>query len=624
MRKYYTFLFLLLAGQHVVAQKASKKPLDHSVYDGWESVTSQKISPDGHWVLYSVTPQAGDARMVITSTRNGTVTTIPRAQQAEISSDSRLAVFTIKPFYQETRLAKIKKKKSDDMPKDSLGILVLGTEKVFKVPRVKSFRLPERSASVVAYQKEKEPADSTKKKTAAEPSATKREGSDLVLRRVSTGQETVFSNVTEYTLSENGKYLVFARVTPKKDTISQPGLFWYDIAKDAVRKISSGRGTYQNLTFDESGKQLAFTAEKGPEKAPVKMFSLYYFKPAQDSAGVLADQDTPGIPANWAVSGNGRVFFSRNGQKLFFGTAPVAAPKDTTLVDFEVAQVDVWNYQDDYLQPMQLRNLDRELKRSYIAVIHPENPAAKVIQLADEQLPEIDLADEGNAEYGLAATDVGNRIETQWLGSSHKDLYLVSTRDGSRKLITSRLRGTASLSPGGRFVAWYNRSDRSWYAYHITTGRQQQLTGSLKVAFYDELNDVPDDPSPYGVAGWTEGDQEVLIYDRYDIWSFNPSNGTRMNVTGGAGRRDQITFRYVDFTAERGFRRTSEHPINSRKALWLQAFDNRTKMNGWYKKSLKAKGGPELVVMAERSYSRPVMAKYASEFIYTKGNYQLS
>ncbi len=623
MRRLYPFIFFLLAGQLAVAQKSSKKPLDHSVYDGWQSVSSQKISPDGQWVIYSVTPQAGDAKMVITNLKTKAVTTVPRVQNAEISGDSKFTLFTIKPFYQETRLAKIKKKKPDDMPKDSLGIMAMGTGSIFKAPRVKSFQLPERSSAVVAYLKEKEQTDSTKKKSAETPAAGK-EGSDLVVRRLSTGIETVFSNVTEYALSENGKYLVFARVTPKKDTVSQPGVFWYDISRDAVRKISSGRGTYKNLTFDESGSQLAFTAEKSPEKAPVKIFSLYYFRQTQDSAKVLARQGTPGIPSDWAVSGNGKVFFSKNGEKLFFGTAPVPAPKDTTLVDFEVAQVDVWNYQDDYLQPMQLKNLDRDLKRSYTAVIYPAGAAPAVIQLADEKLQDIELSVEGNGEYALAASDAGNRIETQWVGSSYKDLYLVSTRDGSRKLITSRVRGTASLSPGGQYVAWYNRADRNWYAYHIGTGRQQQLTGGLKVAFYDELNDVPDDPSPYGVAGWTEGDKEVLIYDRYDIWSFDPKGGSPKNITGGAGRKDQITFRYVDFTAERSFRRANTDPVSSRKPLWLQAFDNRTKQNGWYRKSLNAKGAPELVVMAERSYSRPVMAKYASEFIYTKGSYQLS
>ncbi|HEY0898926.1 MAG TPA: prolyl oligopeptidase family serine peptidase, partial [Sphingobacteriaceae bacterium] len=632
MRRLSTLFFLVAAGHLALAQTAPKKPLDHTVYDGWQSVTAEKISNNGLWVQYSITPQEGDSKLVITNLKSKATTNVPRASLPEFSADSRYSVFTIKPFYKETRLAKIKKKKADEMPKDSLGILVLGSTQVVKVPRVKSFKLPEESSAVVAYLKEKSRTDSVKKKASGTDSdlfaddesstASKKEGTDLVIRKLSTGAEKTFSNVSEYALSDNGKFLVFARIVSKKDTVSKPGVFWYDIEKDAVRKISSGNGTYKNLTFDKGQNQFAFIADKSPEKALQKQFKLYYFTPALDSARILADQTTTGIPSKWSVSGDGKVFFSKNGEKLFFGTAPVAPPKDSTLVDFEVAKVDVWNYKDDYLQPMQLKNLDRDLKRSYVAVIYPGNTDLKVIQLADELLPDLSFAEEGNAEFALGATDYGNRIETQWVGSTRKDLYLVSTITGTRKLITSKVRGIASLSPQGNYVAWYNRADKNWYAYHIGSGKQQQLTKDLNIKFYDELNDLPDDPSPYGVAGWTEGDQEVLIYDRYDIWSFNAEDGKARNITNGLGRKQQITFRYADFKAER--RRINEKPISTRKMVWLQAFNNITKESGWYRKNLANNAAPQSVVMAGRTFSMPVAAKNAETFIYTKSSYELS
>ncbi len=32
----------------------------------------------------------------------------------------------------------------------------------------------------------------------------------------------------------------------------------------------------------------------------------------------------------------------------------------------------------------------------------------------------------------------------------------------------------------------------------------------------------PDDPPPYGVMGWHEGDSAVYVYDKYDIWKVDP------------------------------------------------------------------------------------------------------
>lgn len=91
-----------------------------------------------------------------------------------------------------------------------------------------------------------------------------------------------------------------------------------------------------------------------------KNYNLYYYTNGIDTAQYLATKNSSGIPKNWAVSGDGNIRFSKNGEKLFFGIAPIPRVKDTTLVDFEHAKVDVWGWQDDYLQPMQLVNLKKD------------------------------------------------------------------------------------------------------------------------------------------------------------------------------------------------------------------------------------------------------------------------
>ena len=54
---------------------------------------------------------------------------------------------------------------------------------------------------------------------------------------------------------------------------------------------------------------------------------------------------------------------------------------------------------------------------------------------------------------------------------------------------------------------------------------------------WNELDDHPDLPPPYGPASWTEDDGAVLIYDRYDVWRFEPATGETTNLTAGAGPR---------------------------------------------------------------------------------------
>ena len=50
---------------------AQKKPLDHSVYDGWKSAGERTISNNGKYVVYSINPQEGDGTLYVKRLDNG-------------------------------------------------------------------------------------------------------------------------------------------------------------------------------------------------------------------------------------------------------------------------------------------------------------------------------------------------------------------------------------------------------------------------------------------------------------------------------------------------------------------------------------------------------------------------
>jgi len=150
----YILVFLLFTFNFLLAQK---KPLDHTVYDSWQSIGERMISNDGKWVVYTINVQEGDNELVIQSSDSKYKKTVPRGYNAVISQDSRFAIFKIKPFYKDTREARIKKKKPDDMPKDSFAVIELGKDSVYKVPKVKTYKAPEKGFAWAAYHLEKKP-----------------------------------------------------------------------------------------------------------------------------------------------------------------------------------------------------------------------------------------------------------------------------------------------------------------------------------------------------------------------------------------------------------------------------------------------------------------------------------
>ncbi|MGI4739806.1 MAG: prolyl oligopeptidase family serine peptidase [Janthinobacterium lividum] len=622
MTKYsYSFLLACLAGLPALGQQAPKKPLDHSVYDQWQSVANQRLSPNGKYVLFQVKPQQGDGTLYLKTVANQPLRQVSRGDSAQFTADSKFAVFAIKPRYQDVRQARIKKKKPDQMPKDSLGVYAFATGKLTKYANVKTFRLAE-EAPVLAFlamkpaakdSLKKAPVDTVKKIT-DRLLEVKKDGAPLTVVNLLTGGVRTFEAVTDYQVSKPGNKVAFAVAAPKNSKTLKSGLFVYDLATNSVRQLSGGRGVYKNLTFDDAGRQLAFTAEKHPEKALVKPFSLYYANAARpDSARVLLAPGASGLPRGWSPSGFGKVVFSDNGEKLYFGTAPDPIPQDTTLVDFEHAKLDIWNYKDDYLQPMQLKNLKKDLQRNYLAVIYPQQ-GNKLVQLEDEYLRDALVAAKNNAEYVLAVTDTAKRVAMQWEGGTRKQAYLVSTRTGQRVAINPKAaKSRFQLSPLGKYVVWYDYENKNWFSFSVATHQVTNLTQKTGVAMADEENDSPDDPQPYGVAAWTKDDAAVLLYDRYDIWKIDPRTGLAANFTNGVGRASKLRMRY-DIPVEK------KEFIEPKDDLWLLVQDEATKQWGYYHKNIASTKVPQRAVLAPMGYSQLMQAKNANVFLYTKSS----
>lgn len=625
MRKLVLSLILLTFFASGFAQK---KPLDHSVYDSWQSIGSTVISNNGQYVFYTITPQQGDAELKLVNRDAKDITSVARGSGAEFTSNSRYLIALIKPFFQDVRQAKIDKKKGDDMPKDSLAIFSISDNRLEKIAKVKSFEVPEEGfASIVSYLLEdtvKVEPDTLSKDTTENKASKSKKKTDtrtkLVIRNLDENTERSFDFVDSYELNKDGSLFVFHKELPKKDSLkNEDGLYVYNVKEDKLQRIKGGKGDYNHIVFDEASEQIAFTFQPFVKKSINELHDLYYFNLDSDSAVMLVDEASAGMQDNWSVNGSRSPIFSENGKKLYFGVAPIAKLADTNIVDFEVAKVDIWHWKDDYLQPRQLLNRQRDSSRSYLSVIYPETK--KIISLGDEELPGVSITHHGNNEFALGTSDIGTRIASQWLGTTYDDVYLISTKTGERFQIADSIRANVELSPNGDYVLWFDRDKGHWYSYSVAEKQLRALTEDLDVVFFDEENDSPDRPRQYGMAGWNEAGDLVYLYDRYDIWSV-PLNGKKPKmVTNGFGRDHQITFRYDDLTRDR-FQRSRREPIiiDWNEFNYISAFDNTSKESGWYLASAKERN-PEQLTMGPFSYGRETAGKDLSLFAYTKENY---
>jgi len=676
MRAYQVTTFLLFTFNFLLAQK---KPLDHSVYDGWQSIGERMISNDGKWVVYTVNVQEGDNELVIQSSDAKYKKIIARGYNAVISEDSRFAIFKIKPTYKETREARIKKKKPDEMPKDSFAVVELGKDSVVKVAKTKTYKVPEKGFGWVAYHLEKKPEpekpkslspeainkktiDSLKRKIDSllmvinhpnvatgknkkigsadeidqlqlelekyqdaegdDPAAAAApEGTDLVLKNLLTGEEKIFSLVSEYYFDKKGTKLLLETTRNAKDSLSKASIWLIDFSNMQKKMISTGGNDFKNFSFSEDGSQLAFVAERNAKPKDLqKFYKLWYYKNGMDTASMIADKGSVGMKLGMTVSEFGTISFSKTGKRLFFGTAPIQPPRDTMLVDFEMAKLDIWHYNDDYLQPTQLNRLQRDLQENFLAVYDIETSTIK--QLGSKEIPTVFQSNEGDGETFVGVTDLGKRVESQWTGSTLKDVYAINVEDGSKKLVIKDLNGFTSLqymSPTGKYILWYDRKAKNYFTWDGTTIRN--ITSKIKVPIWDEEYDTPDLPTPYGIMGWEKDDKSVFIYDRYSVWKVDADGSTTPKLVIG-DRKNKRSYRYIRVNPEERFIEAGQNvvfrtfnDINKKSGLWEGKYsdnfsaDNLKPVNVDNEKSvgqvMKSENGERYILTLESFESSP-------------------
>jgi dipeptidyl aminopeptidase/acylaminoacyl peptidase len=635
----YRRIFLAAASLAALALPAhaqQKRALDHSDYDIWKRIQNDVVSRDGRWLAYQLTPGDGDGTLLVRELAGRRALSLDRGASPVLTADGRWLIARVAAADSAVERAKREKKKPADQPKDSLLVLDLtrpDASTAFRAERVKSFKVPEEGSGWMAYLLEKpaetagrgagdrpaegpgaeraapespgEKADSAKKKPRTPDGAT------LVVRDLASGSERRFEHAVEYVFDEGGSVLYF---TTSGEDGAADGVWRVRPAGDA-EVVASGEGRYAQLAVSREGKHVAFVTDRDDRDADAPAFALYLGDDSGPARSAVA-AGAPGLPAGWAPSENGSVSFSKSGARVFFGSAvrPVAEPEDDT-PDDERVRLDVWNWKDPYLQPMQLVQLEEERKRTYEASY--EVSAGQVVQLETPEIPSVTVTAEGDGDLALGVSDVPYRQEISWDGR-YVDVYVLAAADGRPRRVAEHVKSFPRLSPAGRYAYWFDGADRAWKAVDLRSLEMRNLTGAIDEPFHDVLDDHPDEPPSYGAAGWTKDDAAFLAYDEFDIWMVDPTGRKApRNVTEGVGRRSGIHFRYVD-TDGTAYR----EGIPADRDVTLSAMDESTKASGFWRDRFDGDREPRRLIMGDYAYGGLHKAKDADVYLFERQSFR--
>ncbi|HEX7846789.1 MAG TPA: prolyl oligopeptidase family serine peptidase, partial [Chitinophagaceae bacterium] len=449
------------------------------------------------------------------------------------------------------------------------------------------------------------------------PSGPVDAGTDLVLRNMSNGQEKTFTNVLEYYFSEKGGKLLIEQAKNPKDSLSRLSVLLVDLSKGTTKTLSKSGNDFKSFSFSEDGSQVAYLAERDAKPKDLqKFYRLWYYKDGMDTAVLLADKNAVGMKLGMTVSEFGNISFSKSGKRLFFGVAPIQPPRDTTIIDIDMPKLDIWHYNDDYLQtvqtyPARLRMAQQE---NFMAVY--DLGAGTLKQLGSKEMPQVLQTNEGDGDNFIGVTDFGKRIESQWLGGTLKDIYSINVATGERKLVKEKLLGQVYPSPTGKYLMWYDRKAKHYFVWDGKTPRN--ISEKIKTALWNEDSQVPDEPGPYGVMRWLENDEVVFVYDRYSVWKLDPEAKQKPSEFIG-DRINKVQYRYNSVDPEERF-------ISSSQTLVFKTFNEANKKSGLLEYQWSPTGYTKMPISMDSAVAieQVMKAKRSEEYLYSKETFQRS
>ena len=582
--KYLAFVACLGSLSPAFAQNASKSlTVDDLVT--WQRITDREISDNGKWVACKMEPWEGDATVYLYAAQGQETATFSPAEKFAFSAASGYLVVTQTPGKSTVDSLKVLKTKEDKMPMNTLVIYSVAGKKE-TIDSLKTFKLAD-EADWIAYQRG-------------------RKDSTLYVRSLDGSKTFQFPTVTDFQFAKKSGMLYYTSAAE-----GEAGIFTLNPEKGSPALIKEGKGVFKQTTFDEKGERLAFLycADKDSSYKALSLWLSEHNAPAKE----IATRGNKAFPAEWVINENGMLQFSKSASRLFFGTSPEPRQKDTTQLAENRPNVQVWSWDEPVQYTVQNYNKEKDLKKSYQAVYNMGN--GSIFQLANEELPNIQLGNEGDAALALLSTSRPYSLSSMWEARTRSDYYTVSLDNGERKQIAQADYGRFRLSPQGKYAYWYGETDSCWYTIALAEGKRYRLTTPESFPAWDEENDVPNHPYAHGAAGWTANDQNLLIYDRYDIWKFDPTAATSpINLTVN-GRKEKLSYRLEQLDKEARF-------IDLGKPQLLKGFNETTKGYGFYNARLSAPAAPKTLLAGNYMLRSINKAKNTDDVIYTMETFQ--
>ncbi|MFS4468806.1 alpha/beta hydrolase family protein [Maribacter sp. 2210JD10-5] len=607
---------------------SQKRAITHDDYDLWKVNSDVKISNKGKLVVSEIEllTKRGDGHIEIYNTVTDEKFTFPRGYHAAITEDERYVIFKQKVAYDSIRQEKKKEVKKENRAKEKLFVYdALSNRIIDSIVRVKKYDLPKKNSDwlVIEKYKEEKRKDSVSENTAKDSIVETKTDSlkkkvklaykqpYALVYHLKTKSKDTIHQIKEYALPESGNSFLFSLKNSKKEE-KDIGIYKYDIIKKEKISIDTTQYQYSKLAVDNTSDQFAYIAASDSTHTDSLKHQLFYYR--ENTLRTLVDTLGSNIKNGWILSKNNKPYFSKSGKRLYFSSKP--EPKlnrDTTKLDDELPEVDVWTWKDKILQPEQKVREEELEAKAFLSYFDTKNNT--YVQLQNNVVENLIFDKEKEQPYIIGTSNASYAISRSWEWPWAMDFYSINSATGETKPILEKARHTAFISSKSSYALYFDMEKQHWFSIDLKTGSIKDLTGALSVSFHDEDDDHPALAFPHGFGGF-DSSGNALVYDKYDVWKLTLDGSRTPENISKTGRLDNTTYRVLNLDKE-----NPDLASYLKDELLLTSFDRKTKASGLYtykRGKLKEKIKPSKFYL--QNYT---MAKNAPVLTYTKENFQV-
>ncbi len=568
MKKLILLCFLFLGMHSLFAQK---KEIGNSAYETWQRLNNKDLSYNGKWVSYSPVFQDEEKE----NKNQVFIKEISKAKSFVLNNASDFKFIGTKDWIQY--------RVNDSTIIQNLKIAV---KKLWKSKHYTN-TLP--GTDILYYTR---------------PESVKGEYflQRLVCYNLESNDSTFVNNIKSFRFLKNNS-IVYAQIENDKVLLKHGTLG----GKHQI--VYSGKasdfGDFELNAKEEGG---TFTL-KGSNSNDFNM--VYYFNLKNKSTKSLFNYDDiklsePGYTVSKTAYG-----LNENSRFITLSVNSNKRPENTKIVK---SGVEIWKSDQGAMERRQ------ELLRN--SKIQPSEPKfiydiqnKKVVKIASTgEFDQVLIPESGNYKGVFALDKKPYAVEVDWTFNERNDIYWIDVATTIVTKVLTAVFGSPVWNAQGTFALMYDEKQKCWNVFDSNSMQFKNISSQIPFPVADANVDMKAANTAYGIAGWLNNGNTVVIYDQYDMWAIDLLNKkAAYSITNGFGRKNKVELRY----SETGYIGN----LDSKKYIDLVGFDTEHKSYGVYKMAAntvtKVFANPEYNVWVE------AVSGDGSNVLFTKQSYSV-